>query len=266
LIDYLYNLKVMTTNNEKLQKLFHAALLDTSEKNASLTRAFPAVSVTQPQAVEPASVQAASPPVKEPAPEAAPSVSSDLVQPLAQAGLCDTVSSELGMLLDEQHRRKVSRRRREVLMTFVILFGLTGGSFAWFVHSPQRVLAARQTLEEIRSAGDVMGIVAAYKKSLAKIATRASDINVATESMGVSSDQTGMKDVDMDAEMKEMMGSEGKTVGERNRMIKEKFGYLEKTGGKLTPPPVDPKAVKPGSTPVKSVKPTTPVAARQPQA
>jgi hypothetical protein len=263
-VNYIASLKFMTTNNEKLQKLFQAALLDTSEKNASLARAFPAVSVAQPQAVEPTPVQSVSPPTSEPAPEAAPS--SDFVQPLAQAGLCEAVSAELGILLDEQHRRKVSRRSREVLMTFAILFGLTGGSFGWFVHSPQRVLAARQTLKEIRSAGDIKGIVAAYKKSLAKIATRASDINVATESMGVSSDQNGMTDVDMNAEMKEMMGSEGKTVGERNRMLKEKFGYLEKTDGILTPPPADSKTAKPGFTPVKSVKPTTPVAAREPQA
>lgn len=265
-MNYLDNLTVMTTNNERLQKLFQAALLDTGEKNATLARAFPSTSVAQFQALEPAPVQAFIPPVTESAPEIPTSISSDFVQPLAQAGLCDTVSAELGTLLDEQHRRKVSRRRREVVMTFAILFGLTGGSFAWFVQSPQRVSAAKQTFKEIRSAGDVTGIVAAYKKSLAKIATRASDVNVATESMGVSSDQSGMKDVDMDAEMKQMMGGEGKTAGERNRLLKEKFGYLEKTEGKLTPPPVNPEATKSGTTPVKSVKPTAPITVKNPQA
>ena len=256
----------MTTDNDRIQKLFQAALLDTSVKQASLARAFPAAATVQTQALAPAPVPSVSPPVSEAAPEAAPAISSDFVQPLAQAGLCETVSTELGMLLEEQHRRKVSRRRREVLMTFVILFGLTGGSFAWFVHSPQRVLAAKQAIKEIRSAGDVGAIVASYKKALAKIGTRATDIDGATESMGVSSDQTGMKDVDMDAEMKQLMGGEGKTVGERNRLLREKFGYLEKTGGKLTPPPVDPKAAKPGSAPVKSVKPAIVTAAAKPQA
>jgi len=151
-----------------------------------------------------------------------------------------------------------------VLMTFVILFGLTGGSFAWFVHSPQRVLAAKQAIAEIKSAGDVGALVASYKKALAKIGTRATEINVATESMGVSSDQTGMKDVDMDAEMKQLMGGEGKTVGERNRMLKEKFGYLEKTGGKLKAPPVNPKAAKPSPIPAKSAKPEATAASTRP--
>lgn len=243
----------MTTDKERIQKLLQAALLDTSEKQASLVRAFP---TPAPLA---APVQATAPPTVEPAPPATPATSSDFVQPLAQAGLCETVSAELGVLLEEQHTRKIARRRREVVMTFVILFGLTGGSFAWFVHSPERVLAAKQAIREIKSTGDIGAIVSSYKKSLAKIGTRATDIDVATESLGVSSDQTGMADVDMDAEMKQLMGGEGKTIGERNRILKEKFGYLEKTGGKLTPPPADPKAAakptKPETTPVKSVKP-----------
>jgi len=254
----------MTTNNERIQKLFQAALLDTSVEQASLARAFPVAARVQTQVLAPAQALSISPPAVESAQEAATVVSSDFVKPLEQAGLCDTVSAELGILLEEQHRRKVSRRRREVLMTFVILFGLTGGSFAWFVHSPQRVLAAKQAIAEIKSAGDVGALVASYKKALAKIGTRATEINVATESMGVSSDQTGMKDVDMDAEMKQLMGGEGKTVGERNRMLKEKFGYLEKTGGKLKAPPVNPKAAKPSPIPAKSAKPEATAASTRP--
>jgi hypothetical protein len=248
----------MTTDNERMQKLFQAALLDTSVQQASLARAFPTAAPAQAEveavAVAVAPDPSACAPAMQPALEAAESAPSDFVKPLEQAGLCETVSTELGILLEEQHRRKVARRRREVVMTFVLLFGLTGGSFAWFVHSPQRVLAAKQAIQEIRSAGDVGAIVASYKKALAKIGTRATDIDVATESMGVSSDQTGMKDVDMDEEMKQLMGGEGKTVGERNRLLKEKFGYLEKTGGKLTPPPAPAKTTKPGTTPTKSDK------------
>jgi hypothetical protein len=236
----------MNSDNERMQKLFQAALLDTSEKQASLARAFPTVTSIQQQvpAPAPAPAPAMCQVTAEPPQEPTLPGSSDLVVPLAQAGLCDTVSAELGALLDEQHRRKVSKRRRELIATVVIFLGLTGGSFAWFVHSPQRVLAAKQAIAEIKSAGDVASIVATYKKSLAKIATRATDIDNATVSMGVSSDQTGMKDVDMDAEMKQLMGGEGKTAGERNRVIKEKFGYLEKNGGTLKQAPPAPKSTK----------------------
>jgi hypothetical protein len=114
--------------------------------------------------------------------------------------------------------------------SLVVFLGITGGGFGWFVSSPDRVQAVRDAAKEIRSAGDIAGMVAKYQKALDKIATRSQDIDKATESMGVSSSLEGLKDVNMDAEMKEMMGGEGKTVGERNRLLKEKFGSVKEGG------------------------------------
>jgi hypothetical protein len=229
------------TDKDKLQKLFQAALLDASEERVTLARAYPKSTLDSlaAQAVTPPGPLVAPQPAPEPvtmAPVAAAPVdapeapASDLVQPMANAGLDAVSAEELRILLDDQHRRLKSRRRREMVTSLVVFLGITGGGFGWFVSSPERVQAVREAVKEVRSAGDIAGMVAKYQKALDKIATRAQDIDKATESMGVSSSLAGLKDVNMDAEMKEMMGGEGKTVGERNRLLKEKFGSVKEGG------------------------------------
>jgi colicin import membrane protein len=59
----------MNPDNERMQKLFQAALLDTSEKQASLARAFPTVTSTQQQVPAPAPAPAP-PPKAEAVPDA----------------------------------------------------------------------------------------------------------------------------------------------------------------------------------------------------
>jgi hypothetical protein len=244
------------TDKEKLQKLFQAALLDASEEKVTLARAYPKSTLDRmaAQASIPSNPPVAVQPVQEPVAMApaevvAPVAAAAFVQPMANAGLDAAAAEELRILLDEQNLRMKRKRRRETIGTLAVFFALTGGGFGWFVHSPDRVQAVRAAMTEIRSVGDIASMVAKYQKALDKIGTRARDIDAATESMGVSSNQDGMKDIYMDAEMKEMMGGEGKTVGERNRVLQEKFGSV-KTGGLKaavmpTPPPaepIDPKA------------------------
>lgn len=153
-----------------------------------------------------------------------------MVTPMPNAGLDAVSSAELAILLDEQHQRKVRRRRRDALVTALVLFGLTGGSYGWFIQSPQRVQAFNDAIKDIRSAGDIAGIVGKYKKALEKVKVRAEQIDSATASMGVDPTKDDGKDPYFEEEMKQMMGGEGKTIGERNRLLKEKFGNVEKTG------------------------------------
>ena len=210
----------MTTDPDKLQKLFQAALNDSSCDKPQLTRAFPTSPPPEQVVAQPA-VQAA--PAPTPIVEA-----SDFVQPLTNAGLDEVAAGELKILLDEQHLRLRRKRLRDSLVMAAILFGTTGGGYAWFVQSPDRVHAVTSAIKEIRSVGDVAGMVGSYRKALAKIATRSKQIDDATVSMGGSANQDGMKDVYMEAEMSEMMGGKGKTVGQRNKMLQEKFGSWEK--------------------------------------
>jgi hypothetical protein len=144
--------------------------------------------------------------------------------PPPNAGLDDAASAELGALLDEQMARQKRRRKRELIGTFVVLFGLTGGGLGWFVQSPTRLQAFREAVADIRSVGDVAAMAAKYQVALDKIAARSKHVDQATEAMGGSANQDGMKDVNMDAEMQAMMGGEGKTTGERGQILQNAFG------------------------------------------
>lgn len=214
----------MTTDKDKLQKLFQAALNDVPADKVTLARAFPKSATPSQAPLQAEAIPAVPAPEPPPQAEAAPAVASDLVKPMENAGLDETAAEELRILLDEQNLRLKRKRRRETVGALAVFLAITGGGFGWFVHSPVRVQAFNDAVRDIRSAGDVMGMVAKYRDALDKIAVRGDQINNATESMGVTSSLEGVKDIYMDAEMKEMMGSEGKTVGERNRMLQEKFG------------------------------------------
>lgn len=225
------------TDKEKLQKLFEAALKDpTPAAGSAPQRAFPATSTPHPV------------PVAAPAFRTTPQVSLDAVLPepaLEQSAqipgvasatsnapvLDDAASSELGALLDEQIARQARKRRRDSLVAALVFFGLTGGGFGWFVQSPDRVEAFKSAMTEIRSVTDVKGLVAKYQAALDKISARSQQIDQATAAMGIDPSTVDDKDPNMDAEMKQLMGGEGKTVGERNRALQQAVGDRAKAAG-----------------------------------
>jgi hypothetical protein len=199
------------TDPEKLQQLFQAALkAPPAEGKAAFARAFPTAAPL------------AAAPVSEAVPVLEPPAA------VANAGLDHAAAAELGALLDDQMARQKRKRRRELVVTFVVLLGLTGGGLGWFVQSPTRMQAFRESVADIRSIGDVAAMVAKYQVALDKIAARSKQIDQATEAMGGSANQDGMKDVNMDAEMQAMMGGEGKTTGERNQKLQNAFGKKSK--------------------------------------
>ncbi len=202
------------THTEKLQQIFDAALKDSSEFTKQPTRAFPTSASAQPVAVSPPA----------PAPEPEP-----IVESAANVGLSAAASAELGTLLDEQHQRKARKHRRETLVTLAVVLALTGGGAGWFIQSPQRLQALKEAVHDIRSIGDVKSIVAKYQAALDKIGDRSKQIDQATESMGVSSNQDNAIDPNMNAEMLSLMGGKGKTTGQRNQMVRNAFGPKQNT-------------------------------------
>lgn len=146
--------------------------------------------------------------------------------------LDDAASDELAILLDEQMKRRKRKQRIASITTACALLSIASGSTIWFVQSPDRITALKEALQDIRSVGDVKSIVAKFQASLDKVAVRGKQIEAATAAMGVTANAADEEDPFFEAEMKDMMGGEGRTVGQRNRQLKDAFSKrAEEAGG-----------------------------------
>ncbi len=218
------------TDQEKLKQLFEAALKDTSDLNKAPTRAFvtPSVKPIPPTSPPPEPVQEIAP-----APVAVVEIP---VAPPVNAGLDDATATELGVLLDEQRARIKRRHIRQTLTTLAVCLALCGGGFGWFVQSPDRVQAFKDAIKDVRSVGDVKSLVANYRDALDRVAARSQQIDQATAAMGVKASAADEEDPYFDAEMQEMMGGEGKTVGQRNKALQQNFDQMKTESGVETVP------------------------------
>ncbi len=209
------------TDQEKLQKLFDAALRDSTPVEKTPTRAVPQSTNFQP--VAPIIAEKPAAPIAEPDPAR---------QTLPTAPVLDKAAAEeLGALLDAQILRKKRKHRRESLVAALVLISITGGGSAWFVQSPDRVHALVSAIAEIRSVGDVKSMVAKYQDALKRISARGNQIDQATKAMGITSNGKDEEDPYMNAEMKQMMGGEGKTIGDRAGKMQKAFGHMQKEHG-----------------------------------
>ncbi|MCU0777918.1 MAG: hypothetical protein MUF86_09680 [Akkermansiaceae bacterium] len=209
------------TNQEKLQQLFDAALKSQPEDFGThpvKKRAVPTSQSPAPQAPVPVPGK----PLPTPAVMAE---TPDGGSPDTNRTLSREESDKLGILLDEQLRRRRRRHRMEALVTALVLFAMTGGGLAWFVGDANRVQAFQEAMRDIRSVGDIKAMVASYQESLARISARTGQIDQASLAMGINPADCQDEDPYMESEMREMMGAEGgKTVGARNKQLMEKFG------------------------------------------
>ena len=150
-----------------------------------------------------------------------------------EASLGNTVNAELASIMDEKVAKAKRRRRRGFAITLLFLLGLAGGAIGWVVSNPDRYEALKMALAEIKSVGDVKGMAAKYQKALDKVAVRGQQIDDAAASMGVDPAAAGEGgNSGFDKEMKEMMGEDGgKTTADRDKILREKFESVEKSGG-----------------------------------
>jgi len=206
------------TPKTDLQRLFDAALKDTSDIDQKKLRLTPATPVTTAEAISitsPLLVKSVTAPVME-----QPAVEEE---PIVEVDFDKQLTDELGAQLDAKVAKQRRQRRIASLVTLAAVFTLVGGSYAWCVQSPERIEAFHKVMKDVRSATNVKSMVASYQESLDKVAVRGEQIDESTESMGMSADQSDMEDVHLDAEMKELMGEDAKTVGARNAKVAEKF-------------------------------------------
>ena len=148
------------------------------------------------------------------------------------ASLDNTISAELGAIMDAKVAKEKRKKRNGRLVLLGLFLGATGGASAWVVTNPERVEAFKAVAAEIRSVGDIQGMVAKYQKALDKIAVRGEQIDAATVSMGVDpASADGMADQGFDKEMREMMGEDGgPTTAARNAKLQEKFKDVQESG------------------------------------
>lgn len=162
-------------DQDKLRKLFDAALkAPTPSVEGPPQRAFPKTMEAHPPA-----------PVVMSAPaQAQPASAEEKVAP-KEASNCgaldDAISTELGGLLDEQVSRK--RRKRHALVAVLVLFGMIGGGFGWFVQSPERVDAVGSAMWETRSSSDVKSFVARYQAALVRSSAGSQKTDQSTAAM-----------------------------------------------------------------------------------
>ncbi len=245
------------TSNEDLNKLFEAALGDkqapsrygTPEEQRKFSpvpvlnnapapvqgsrfQASPAEQASTPQPAVESDLKTS----PAPATQASPATQEDFVS-LDQKGLAslDTgISAELGAIMDAKVARQKRKRRRGLLLIALFFTGTVGGTAGWVVTNPERFEAMKKVVAEIKSAGDIKGMVAKYQKALDKIAVRGEQIDAATTSMGIDpASADHMEDQGFDKEMREMMGEDGgPTTASRNSKLMEKFKHV-KEGGSL---------------------------------
>lgn len=236
------------TDGKDLEKLFEAAL---NEKQApsrfgtpeDLKKSAPAAflrAAPVAAAQDGASAFTPAPPVSQPAASAfqpAPSAfqaAAPVVRRDAQgeASLNQSINAELASLMDAKVAKDKRRRRKGFLITVLFLVGVTGGATGWVVLNPNRYAALKAVIAEIRSVGDIQGIVAKYQKSLDKVAERGKQIDSAALAMGIEPTSVDdHEDPGFDKEMQAMMGEEGgKTTAARDKILRDKFNSVEETG------------------------------------
>lgn len=139
------------------------------------------------------------------------------------------LEEDLSVLLDEQARRLKKKRQRANWVILVFLLTLGGSGGAWYAKSPENRAAVAEILQNLKEGRKDLALVTdpvemaqQFDESLAEINTRKEAIDQASMAMGI--DPTNVAEDGMNAEMKDMMGGEGRTVAERNLMLKQNMG------------------------------------------
>ncbi len=149
------------------------------------------------------------------------------------ASLDQSLNAELAVILDAKiAKEKKSKKIYRIAVLSILLLSIGGGT-GWVVLNPERYQAFKEVLSEIRSVADIGQMTEKYQKSLDKVAERGKQIDAASAAMGVDVSKVDENDPSLDKAMQNMMGEEGgKTTGERNKILKDKFKSVEE-GGKI---------------------------------
>ncbi|MEO7098270.1 MAG: hypothetical protein ABI162_02830 [Luteolibacter sp.] len=143
---------------------------------------------------------------------------------------------ELGALIEERDARMKKKHSRQLLYANLTILGILASGGLWYACSTKAQTAVKSLIPAIRQSGNdfkMLGsILGQFDQSLQKVATRSSQIDEASRSIGADPNAAGAKDdPQMEGEMNQLTGGEGGTTAARDRALKEKFGIVTNLAG-----------------------------------
>ncbi|MES2996997.1 MAG: hypothetical protein V4733_09330 [Verrucomicrobiota bacterium] len=137
------------------------------------------------------------------------------------------IDEDLAAVLEERDATRQKKKRGSNLLLLAILLAVPVGGAVYYQTNPAFQAEVKSLLKTLKDGGKDVASVAdptAMKKqfdgSLQKVASRNTDLGNAAGSMGV--DTAKVTEDGMNSEMKGMMGGGGRTVADRNALLKNK--------------------------------------------
>lgn len=144
------------------------------------------------------------------------------------------------MIDDRDGKMKKKLGRQSLFVSFSVLALLVGGGVAISL-SPKAKASVETLIPALKqSVGDVKMIgsmTSQYDESLEQVSAHGSRIGDASAALGIDpASVTAEEDQELQAEMANMMGDGAVTTGDRDKLLKEKYGFVGKLAGKQAAP------------------------------
>jgi len=187
---------------------------------------------------------AASPQAAAVTPQPAAAVAATAAQPINdQTETVDTSSGqhqsdpELMAMMEERQQKLNKRWKRYRMAVGLVIFALLGSAGATYSFVPQvrnkvdgLVMDFKASKDDVKNLGSVMD---SFDDQLEQVAVRGEQIDSATELLGVDPNSVGEgDDLNMEAEMRELMGDDAVTVTDRSRALQNTFGIVQTAAGR----------------------------------
>ncbi len=229
------------TTQDKINQLAQAALRSappsaTAPKPATFMPSFE--KLRSPDFAAPGSRPAAAP---APAPAPEPGKEAPAAAATAPAAFADTPDTEFRSMIETRDEKMLKKRSRTSLAISIAVLTLFAAGGTWLTVSPSGrskmntlVQALKQSGEDAKGMASMMGT---YDKQLEQVSVQSARIDEAARALGADpTADASAQDDEIAAAMKQMSGSEGPTSGERDQLLKQKFGVVAKVADRKAGP------------------------------
>ena len=140
-------------------------------------------------------------------------------------------------MMDERQQQLNKRWKRYRVGVGLIIFVLfaSGGAVYSFVPKVHNavdgiVMDIKSSKDDVKSLGSVME---SFDEQLEQVAVRGEQIDSATKQLGIDPNSVGEgDDLNMEAEMRELMGDDAVTVTDRSHALQSTFGIVQTAAGR----------------------------------